>query len=177
MVGLPGSGKSTFISENQQAITAKYGVEAVISSDAVIEDIAVSRGLTYSQVFQDSIKPATEYVDSMITILSLQQRNFILDQTNLTAKSREKKLNRLWHKPNYNKIAVVFNSVTPEELSKRLYIRAQEEGKEIPDNVIQDMRNRFELPSIAEGFNQVLTEEEFKKTLENITYGGGMKFA
>lgn len=174
-IGLPGMGKTTFIDENQGTITSTYGVDAVISSDAVIEDIAAQRGLTYSEVFQDSVKPATEYVNVMINLLSLQQRNFILDQTNLTVKSREKKLNRLWHKQNYNKIAVVFNDLNEEELDKRLYVRAQEEGKIISKQLIADFRARFELPSISEGFNHIFSSDEFKKTLA--PKYGEMKFA
>lgn len=176
-VGVPCSGKSTFIDQNQLAITATYGVDAVLSSDAVVEDVASTRGLTYSEVFRDSIDLATKYVENMIGIFSLQQRNFILDGTNLTAKARKRKLSLLTHPQNYNKIAVVFSGIDQTVLDDRHNAR-HESGKIIPPEVLKEMSDRFTLPTQEEGFNAIFTPEEFLKTfIKSDTYGGGLKFA
>lgn len=164
-VGVPCSGKTTFLNDNQLDITRVYGVDTCISSDAVIEDIAQARGLTYSEVFKDSIELARKYIDSMMGILSLQQRNFILDQTNLTIKSRKSKLNMLIHPQNYTKIAIVFNDTDEDILRLRHSNRSEETGKTIPDNVIEDIRKSFVLPSLEEGFNKIMTVSEFKDSL------------
>lgn len=165
-VGGPGVGKTTFMNVNQQAITDTYGIVASLSSDAIVEDVALARGLTYTQVFKDSIDLATAYVDNMIGILSLQQRNFIIDKTNLTSKSRKRTLSKLVHPANYNKIAVVFNDVSPEERNARLIKRASEDGKHIPDEVLNRMLDSFEQPSLEEGFNRIFTIAEFKESLK-----------
>ncbi len=173
-VGQPASGKTTFMQSNEQGIINTYGIGGALSSDAIIEEVAISRGLTYSEVFKDSIKLATAYVENMIGILSLEQRNFIVDQTNLTVKSRKRKLNLLIHPQNYNKIAVVFNDTSEEDLNSRLKTR---DGKIIPEDIITNMRKSFEYPTVEEGFNKVMTAQEFKDTLITNPIYGGTKFA
>lgn len=162
LVGASGVGKTSFVSENSAGLTNKYGIDSVLSSDAVIEDIAHTRGLTYSEVFKDSINLATKYVESLIGILSLQQRSFVLDQTNLTVKSRQRKLNLLVHPQNYHRLAVVFDNVSYETLLHRVKSR---EGKEISEELLKDMLQRYEAPSIKEGFNRVVMYKDFIEEL------------
>lgn len=175
-VGVPASGKSTFIEKYQNQITSQYGVDCVISSDAVIEDVAFARGLTYAEVFRDSIDLAGKYVDVMLGILSLQQKNFILDSTNLSIKSRKRKLDLLIHPQNYNKFAIIFDDITPEQRQNRLEKRAVETGKIIPKHVIDTMCNSYQIPTIAEGFTQVMTAQQFAEGLgpvdKPVIFGG-----
>jgi tRNA uridine 5-carbamoylmethylation protein Kti12 len=73
----------------------------------------------------------------------------IWDQTSTTAASRRKKFRML---PDYQHIAVVFKTPDPEELSRRL---ASRPGKIIPEEIVQDMIDRFEMPTLEEGFAEI----------------------
>jgi len=78
-------------------------------------------------------------------------RDIIWDQTSTTVKSRAKKFAML---PDYEHIAVVFNTPEHKELYRRLLSRP---GKDIPDHVIASMIAGFEMPTLEEGFKEVWT--------------------
>lgn len=170
LVGTPGQGKTTFINDpdNQNAITVKYGVEFNVSSDAPIEDIAMYTGKTYSEVFQQVIDSANKYVEVMVSLLSLGERSFIIDRTSLTKKSRANMLNRIAGKEHYNKIAVVFDEVDKIEQLRRLDERGKTEGKVISAKLLEEMQGRFEYPELSEGFDEVMTVQQFFNTLPKI---------
>jgi tRNA uridine 5-carbamoylmethylation protein Kti12 len=46
----------------------------------------------------------------------------------------------------------VFKTPDPEELSRRL---ASRPGKIIPEEIVQDMINKFEMPTLEEGFVKI----------------------
>ena len=73
----------------------------------------------------------------------------IWDQTSVTVVSRRKKFRML---PDYQHIAVVFRTPEPVELAGRL---ASRPGKIIPEEIVQDMINRFEMPTLEEGFQEI----------------------
>jgi hypothetical protein len=75
--------------------------------------------------------------------------DIIWDQTSTTVASRVKKFKML---PNYEHIAVVFETPDRIELKRRLDSRP---GKEIPDVVIEGMLASFEMPTREEGFNEI----------------------
>jgi predicted kinase len=77
------------------------------------------------------------------------EKDIIWDQTSTTIKSRKKKLIML---PGYHTIAVMFKTPDPLELVIRLKNRP---GKNVPQNVINDMISGFEQPTIEEGFNEI----------------------
>ena len=80
------------------------------------------------------------------------KRNIIIDQTNLTVKSRAKKLNKLSEE--YKKIGIVF-VVTADELERRLNERAAEGGKSIPQHVLDNMIGYYVPPSRSE-FDEII---------------------
>lgn len=149
LVGLPGSGKSTWI-----RTAMNRDDYAVISSDDEIEKYAQSKGLTYSDVFQDYVKTATVKMNKNFDDAVKANRNIIWDQTNLTPKKRKSILQKL--PKQYRKIAVVF-TVDPDELQRRLDRRAQEEGKHIPQHIMTSMKSTFQMPTKDEGFHEIIT--------------------
>ena len=149
LVGLPGSGKSTYI---KQLKSKKNYV--VVSTDDIFDRFAADAGINYNQAFK--ILPYKEAEREMFDSLRAavtQKKSIIVDQTNTTIKSRARKLGAVTK--GYKKIAVVF-SVDEKELQRRLDQREKEIGKSIPKDVIQSMKTSFQPPSKAEGFDEII---------------------
>jgi predicted kinase len=148
-IGLPASGKSTWIDENCGVSTTQDIV--ILGTDRLIDAYAESRGKTYSEVFKEYIDTATDLFFWKLENAVVEGRNVIIDRTNLTKKARHKILARV--PDDYTKIALVF-SCDDKTLAWRLQNRP---GKHIPDFVIDNMRKTFEYPSLDEGFTQIQT--------------------
>lgn len=144
LVGVPGSGKSTWVSNQSWTQNCVYA-----STDRLIEQYADSVGKTYSQVFESYIKTATKKMNEIVIDANKNQVDVIWDQTNLTKNSRKKKLDLL---PNHQAIAVLFSVPNPQELRRRLDSRP---GKIISDNLIHKMLRDFESVSLDEGFTEI----------------------
>lgn len=150
LVGLPGSGKSTWIKENKHRFLNKG---YILSTDNMIEDFAASIDKTYDDVFNDYIKEANkEFHKNRIPEAMKSGESIVVDRTNMNRKARKKFLDAV--PDDYFKMAIVFE-VDNDVLKERLEKRSKEEGKTIPSNVIESMRNSFELPSLDEGFDSV----------------------
>lgn len=145
MVGLPGSGKSTY-AENLSDAYAEY-----LSTDALIEFVATMRGLSYNDVFKDSIKYAQEAVNINAALAFGNGADVIWDQTNLTVKSRASKLRMV--PAGYKKIAVVVGCPDEEEHTRRLNSRP---GKTIPPHIIKSMKATSTFPTLEEGFDDII---------------------
>ena len=128
LIGVPGSGKSTWVSNQDWTIPCAY-----ISTDKWVEIYAKEVGKTYSEVFTDFMPTAVDLMAKEVITARDMGRDIIWDQTSTTVKSRLKKFNML---PDYYHIAVVFRTPEHKELMRRLMSRP---GKEIPDHVIASM--------------------------------------
>ena len=148
MIGVPSSGKSTWIA-NQNF---DWNNTMVVSSDAIIDQRAAAQGKTYSDVFRDEIKSATAEMNQNLRNAIANKMDIIWDQTNLTAKSRAGKLAQI--PKNYRKIAVFFPTPNEKELQRRL---ASRPGKTIPHNIVMGMMSQLEKPSETEGFDEIIT--------------------
>jgi predicted kinase len=146
LVGVPGSGKSTWHSEQEWMQDAAY-----ISTDRYVEEFAKSMGKTYSEVFKEVMPKCVEYMTGDVIHAREAEQDIVWDQTSTTIQSRLKKLRML---PDYYAIAVVFNSIEREELNRRLQSR-YDTGKIIPENVVQDMIDNWEEPTLEEGFKEI----------------------
>jgi len=144
LIGVPGSGKSTWIRNQIWALGL-----TIVSTDAFVEDYARAQGRTYSQVFEDYMPTAIDLMVQQVVFAQQHGHTVIWDQTSTTAASRRKKFRML---PDYQHIAVVFKTPDLEELSRRL---ASRPGKIIPEEIVKDMIDRFEMPTLAEGFQEI----------------------
>ncbi len=144
LVGIPGSGKSTWIS-NQDWIADCV----VVSTDEFVEDYAREVGSTYSDVFDDYMPTAVNLMAEKVVRAREAGKDIIWDQTSVNIKSRKRKFNML---PNYEHIAVVFTTPDEVELTRRL---ANRPGKNIPDHVIRSMIENFDMPTEDEGFKEI----------------------
>jgi predicted kinase len=144
MVGVPGSGKSTWISNQEWANDC-----VIVSTDDFVQAYARSVGKTYSEVFDEFMPEAVNLMAKQVVEAREMGKDIIWDQTSTTIKSRARKFNML---PDYEHVAVVFETPSRIELRRRLNSRP---GKEIPDVVVEGMIMSFEMPTEAEGFKEI----------------------
>jgi predicted kinase len=144
LIGVPGSGKSTWVDSQDWALLC-----ARVSTDKWVEIYAREVGRTYSEVFNDFMPTAVDLMVKEIVMAREAGRDIIWDQTSTTVASRAKKFAML---PDYEHIAIVFQTPSRIELKRRLSSRP---GKEIPDVVIEGMLASFEMPTEGEGFKEI----------------------
>lgn len=146
LVGVPGSGKSTWIKNQIWALGLP-----VISTDSFVEQYAYNQGKTYSEVFEEYMPTAVKLMAEQVVFYRDNNVDIIWDQTSTTVEARAKKIRML---PDYYKIAVVFKTPEPAELARRL---ASRPGKNIPDHVSEVMASQLknEPPTLEEGFDEI----------------------
>jgi predicted kinase len=144
LVGVPASGKSTWIDSQDWALTC-----ARVSTDKWVEIYAKEVGKTYSEVFADFMPTAVDLMAKEVVVAREMGRDIIWDQTSTSVKARARKFNML---PDYEHIAVVFKTPEKEELDRRL---ASRPGKNIPAHVMRSMIEHFEMPTEEEGFKEI----------------------
>lgn len=151
LVGVPGSGKSTWIETAE--ISPGFLPQSwasIISTDKHVEAYAKKQNKTYSEVFDSVIKGATVMMLEELNAAIAVRGHIIWDQTNVSVKTRAQKLRML---KGYKKIAVVFPTPDAEELQLRLDSR---KGKHIPKQVMQSMIDSFIMPTLEEGFDDII---------------------
>ena len=144
LVGVPGSGQSTWVKNNPWLDRAAY-----ISSDSHIDAYALSQGRTYNEVFKEHINDAVNLMLQDVCQARIENKDVVWDQTSTSVSSRKKKLKML---PAYYSIAVVFPTPDPDELARRL---ANRPGKVIPAEVVDSMIKNFVMPTKEEGFREI----------------------
>jgi predicted kinase len=149
LVGLPGTGKSTWVKNQGYFETPNW---MVLSTDNFIESCIIGTNDTYSAVFPSLIRLAEKNLTEGLDYACRARMNIVWDQTNLSASSRAKKLSRI--PLCYKKTARVF-PVPPNHTE---WLNSEErKGKVIPDNVIASMLAVFQHPTIYEGFDEIIT--------------------
>ena len=144
LIGVPGSGKSTWIKNQDWALGL-----TIVNTDSFVEDYARTQGKTYSEVFKDYMPRAVELMAEQVVFAREHGHTIIWDQTSTTVASRAKKFRML---PDYEHIAVVFRTPDRDELDVRLSGRP---GKHIPKNVVDSMIEGWEEPTVEEGFKEI----------------------
>lgn len=145
LCGLPASGKTVF----RNSLEVDF---EVVSSDDFIEMFADQENRTYNEVFLKRIKEANKSAWTNFEQAIQNDKNIVIDRTNLNIKTRTKWLNRL--PDTYYRVGVWLHCRDKDEWTARLNARV---GKQIPDHVLKDMRNRVEKFADREGFDQTET--------------------
>ena len=145
MIGLPGSGKSTWIKENVFDQKTR-----IISTDNILEDIAKKHDLTYNEVFSDNIEEATKQFWNEIDEATFNGENIIIDRTNMTVSSRRKIISRI--PKNYHIVGVNVSCNDSLTHSMRL---ASRKGKHIPTHIVENMARSYQIPTKDEGFDSI----------------------
>jgi predicted kinase len=144
LVGVPGAGKSTWVSSQDWAKSCAY-----INTDTYVEKFARRMGKTYGEVFQCVMPRAIRLMMRSVRKAQREGKDVIWDQTSTTIASRARKFSAL---PEYYPIAVVFKTPKSKDLRWRL---ASRPDKKIPWKVVSGMINGFVMPSEEEGFKEI----------------------
>jgi predicted kinase len=135
LVGLPGSGKSTWAEAQGITVLSSDGVRALLADDVA------------NQQIHDDVFATMRYV--LRKRLRLGARATILDATNLLPAHR-----RPWVKLAQSlgaAVEAVYFDTPVEECQRRNAARA----RVVPAEVIDAMAGKLRLPSKSEGFNRV----------------------
>jgi len=154
LVGLPASGKSTFVNFH----ILKNDI--VLSSDYYIDKFCEANNKTYSEGFKEYADAATKLMYEKAEFAFLNGYDIFWDQTNLNKKTRKNKINQFKKYidlNNYKIICYVFE--TPKNHVDILKSRT---GKDIPYYVIENMIRGYEEPSLDEGFDEIIFINMFK---------------
>jgi tRNA uridine 5-carbamoylmethylation protein Kti12 len=156
LVGSSGSGKSTH---------AKTLNQVICSTDKYVEEQAIILGISYDNSFNISkstgiFKRFTKYFYDDIEYCIKNNINFVIDRTNLISEMRRSlilKLRKMARK--YGKTIIIKGVyfVIPENVIwQRLKHRKVIENKSIPSMLIQEQIEKYELPTIEEGFDHLI---------------------
>jgi predicted kinase len=147
LIGPPLSGKTTWIRNN-------FPNTSVISRDEIVMEVYGSRN--YTEAFNNvDQKEVDRVLDSRLRKANSENKNIIIDMTNMTSKRRKQNLN--YFSNDYHKIAVIFPILSDEEYEIRNQKRIKEENKDLPMHVIKRMISSYQPIRSDEGFDKVIS--------------------
>jgi len=147
MVGLPCSGKSTFITQLLEGLDDWE----ILSRDDILVQMAKEGGLnTYNEAFKNVNQDEVDRkLDKRRRELIRAEKNVVIDMTNMGRKARRRNLHGF---SDYYKIAQV-TMTSLDKIHYRNEARAKE-GKTIPDKVFERMSQSFQ-PPLYDEFNEI----------------------
>ncbi|KAG2468934.1 HNRL1 protein, partial [Polypterus senegalus] len=165
MVGLPGAGKTTW--------AMKYSVEHpekkynILGTNSIMDKMKVMglrRQRNYAGRWDVLIQQATQCLNRLIQIAARKKRNYILDQTNVYGSAQRRKMRPF---EGFQRKAIVI-CPTDEDLKERTLKRTDEEGKDVPDHAVLEMKANFSLPEPGDFLDDVVYIELQKDEAEKL---------
>ena len=152
LVGIPGSGKSTWVRDFLSTCVDKNSW-TVLGTDLIIDEYAEEKGISYQDAHKTLTRKKVESkFKAQLRDAFKKNMNVLWDQTNVGRNARAKKLAMI--PANYNVEAVVFE-LDRDEVNRRLAKRQTETGKFVPNFVVDQMMADYSRPSKTEGFSKV----------------------
>lgn len=146
LCGPSGSGKSTYAKELYDSLDKAVIVSTDFIRFYMFGDASVQ--LFNDRVFKEAYRQVEEYLK--------QGYDIIFDATNLTVKDRKRVLQIANNLSIKEKCAIYFDISTEKCIERQNY-----RDRKVPNNVIIRQHNKFVVPTLEEGFTEVVKGEEF----------------
>nr|XP_057935969.1 heterogeneous nuclear ribonucleoprotein U-like protein 1 [Doryrhamphus excisus] len=173
MVGLPACGKTTWAVKHSEANPEKkYNI---LGTNAIMDKMklmGLRRQRNYAGRWDVLIQQATQCLNRLIEIAARKRRNYILDQTNVYGSARRRKMRPF---EGFQRKAIVI-CPTDEDLKERTLKQTNEQGKDVPDHAVLEMKANFTLPEVCDFLEDVsfgeLQRDDAEKLLKQYNEEG-----
>ncbi|XP_073405250.1 heterogeneous nuclear ribonucleoprotein U-like protein 1 [Dendrobates tinctorius] len=165
MVGLPGAGKTTWAMKHTAGNPGKkYNI---LGTNTIMEKMKVMglrRQRNYAGRWDVLIQQATKCLNQLIQVAARRKRNYILDQTNVYATAQRRKMRPF---EGFHRKGIII-CPTDDDLQDRIVKRTDEEGKDVPDHAVLEMKANFSLPEPGDFLEEVIYIELQKEEAEKL---------
>jgi predicted kinase len=143
LVGIPCSGKTTWVEDNTHRLYDKYDAPVVvISKDEIREELG---GKDYRWTPEFEKKVVEKYYKLLSTAINLDEAVIVLDNTHVKPKEIDLYLS-IFRSMMYNgtlKMRIKFFDIPFHQAKLRNFARRNKTGKFIPDEVMQAMQRYY----------------------------------